>query len=80
MAIKLTLEDKIFQWASGEYLTEQMPEEVVTGSDEAMLDFINEYVIEPFEFVNTQDILESIAILAEDSQRFFTEIKDEMND
>jgi|TARA_R100000152_G_C6698885_1_gene128834 hypothetical protein len=78
MAIKLTLEDKFFQWASGEYLTEQMPEEVCIGSDEIMHDFISDHVCETWKGEDPQCILEHIDALANDAQEFFTHIKGEL--
>ena len=66
MAIKLTREDYIWQWASGEHLTKTFPDEVVIGSDEAMEAWIDDHKIEANEYKDSGDILCDISTLAKD--------------
>lgn len=66
MAIKLTREDYIWQWASGEHLTKTFPDEVVIGDDEAMETWIDDHKIEDNEYKDSGDILCDIGTLVRD--------------
>ena len=77
---KLTKEDKFFQWASGEFLTECMPDEIVLGEPEAMREFIDAHITEALEFTDPDAIIESIEVLAQDSLRFFNIMQELEND
>ena len=63
----LTFEDKCFQWASGFYLTEHIPDEWF-DEDEYDEDDQNEYLEnnlwEPFQFYSADMIAKEIATLA----------------
>jgi len=63
----LTFEDKCFQWASGFYLTEHIPDEWF-DEDEYDEDDQNEYLEnnlwEPFQFYSADMIAKEIASLA----------------
>ena len=63
----LTFEDKCFQWASGFYLTEHIPDEWF-DEDEYDEDAQNEYLEnnlwEPFQFYSADMIAKEIATLA----------------
>ncbi len=71
MAIKLTKEDKIFQWASSHYLTEMMNDHIVIGDDETMIEWIDDHKIEGNEYQDSGYILNDIDALADSATRFF---------
>ena len=66
MAIKMTREDLIWQWASGEHLWAEMPDEVVIGDDEAMEAWIVDHRIEANEHRDARNIMSDINTLATD--------------
>ena len=66
MAIKMTREDLIWQWASGEHLTESFPDEVVIADDDAMEAWIEDHKIEANEYRDAGNILSDIDTLATD--------------
>jgi len=80
MSSNMTVEDKIFQWASGEHLTACMPDEIVIGSDEKMYNFIQEHITDEYEYCESKHMLGKICNLAWSAERFFTLIKKEMYD
>ena len=58
-------ETRLEQWASGFYLTDNIPDEYYTEWDEDEQDqFIQEHLWEPFEYWQTKDVLEQIHVLA----------------
>ena len=58
-------ETRVEQWASGFYLTDNIPDEYYTEWDEDEQDqFIQEHLWEPFEYWQTKDVLEQIHVLA----------------
>jgi|TARA_R100001509_G_scaffold1441_1_gene1341 hypothetical protein len=71
MAIKLTEEDKIFQWASSFYLTEMMDDHIVIGDDETMIAWIDDHKIEANEYQDSGYILNDIDELAHSATSFF---------
>ena len=77
MSSNMTVEDKIFQWASSNYLTEQMDDEVVISDDEAMIAWIDDHKIDVNEYQDSQYILNDIAELADNATRFFKSIQGE---
>lgn len=76
MAIKLTREDYIWQWASGEHLTESFPDDVVIGDDEAMGAWIEEHKIEANEYKDAVNILSDISTLATDAEYLIKFLKE----
>ena len=77
MSSNMTVEDKIFQWASSNYLTEQMDDEVVISDDEAMIAWIDDHKIDVNEYQDSQYILNDIVELADNVTRFFKSIQGE---
>jgi len=77
MSSNMTVEDKIFQWASSNYLTEQMDDEVVISDDEAMIAWIDDHKIDVNEYQDSQYILNDIDELADNATRFFKSIQGE---
>tara|TARA_R110000751_G_scaffold80359_1_gene162271 strand:- start:34 stop:258 length:225 start_codon:yes stop_codon:yes gene_type:complete len=67
----MTAEDKVFQWASSNYLAEQMDDEVVISDDETMLAWIDDHKIGVNEHQTSQNILNDIVALADNATRFF---------
>ena len=58
-------ETRCEQWASGFYLTDNIPDEYYTEWDEDEQDqFIQDNLWEPFQFWRTKDVLEQIDVLA----------------
>jgi len=82
MAIKLTREDYIWQWASGEHLTEPFPDEVVIGDDEAMESWVKDHKIEANEYRDAHNILSDIGTLATDVEYLikFLQARGELQD
>ena len=78
MSSNMTVEDKIFQWASSNYLTEQMDDEVVISDDETMIAWIDDHKLEENAYQQAGYILNDIDILADAATRFFTSIKGEL--
>lgn len=76
MAIKLTREDYIWQWASGEHLTESFPDEVVIGDDEAMEAWIEDHKIEANENCDADSIMSDIGTLATDAEYLIKFLKE----
>lgn len=76
MAIKLTREDYIWQWASGEHLTESFPDEVAIGDDEAMEVWIEDHKIEANEYKDAANILSDISTLATDAEYLIKFLKE----
>jgi hypothetical protein len=76
MAIKLTREDYIWQWASGEHLTESFPDEVVIGDDEAMQAWVEDHKIEANEYRDEGYILSDISTLATDVEYLIKFLKE----
>ena len=77
MSSNMTVEDKIFQWASSNYLTEQMDDEVVISDDEAMIAWIDDHKIEVYSCLSAGYILNDIVALADNATRFFKSIQGE---
>ena len=77
MSSNMTVEDKIFQWASSNYLKEQMDDEVVISDDEAMIAWIDDHKIDVNEYQDSQYILNDIVELADNVTRFFKSIQGE---
>ena len=71
MSSNMTAEDKVFQWASSNYLAEQMDDEVVISDDETMLAWIDDHKIGVNEHQTSQNILNDIVALADNATRFF---------
>ena len=81
MSSNMTVEDKIFQWASSNYLTEQMDDEVVISDDETdefMIAWIDDHKLEENAYQQAGYILNDIAILADAATRFFKSIREEL--
>ena len=58
-------ETRCEQWASGFYLTDNIPDEYYTEWDEDEQDeFIQDNLWAPFEYWRTKDVLEQIEVLA----------------
>ncbi len=76
MAIKLTREDLIWQWASGEHLTESFPDEVVIGDDEVMEAWIEDHKIEANEYRDARNIMSDINTLATDVEYLIKFLKE----
>ena len=58
-------ETRCEQWASGFYLTDNIPDEYYTEWDEDEQDeFIQTHLWQPFEYWETRDVLEQIDSLA----------------
>ena len=66
MAIKMTREDLIWQWASGEHLTEPFPDEIAIADDDAMEAWIEDHKVEANEYRDAGNILSDIDTLATD--------------
>ena len=77
MSSNMTAEDKIFQWASSNYLAEQMDDEVVISDDETMLAWIDDHKLEVYACLSAWYILTDIVALANNATRFFNSIKGE---
>ena len=77
MSSNMTVEDKIFQWASSNYLAEQMDDEVVISDDETMIVWIDDHKLEENAYLSAGYILNDISILADSAIRFFNSIKGE---
>ena len=63
----LTFEDKCFQWASGFYLTEHIPDEWFDKdeyNEEDKDEFLESHLWQPFEFYSARMISKEIASLA----------------
>ena len=57
--------DQVEQWASGFYLTDNIPDEYYTEWDEEEQDqFIQDHLWEPFMYWESKDVLEQINVLA----------------
>ena len=76
MAIKLTREDYIWQWASAQHLTESFPDEVVIENDEAMETWIEDHKIEANEYRDAVYILSDISTLATDVEYLIKFLKE----
>ena len=64
---KLSFEDACFQWASGFYLTDHLPDEWFDPEeydDEEKDDLLESTLWEPFEFYDAKQIAKEIASLA----------------
>ena len=62
---KLNYSNKVEQWASGFYLTDNIPDEYYTEWDEEEQDeFIQDHLWQPFEYWQTKDVLGEIHSLA----------------
>ena len=66
MAIKMTREDLVWQWASSVHLTEPFPDEIVIADDEAMEAWIEDHKVETNEYRDVGNILSDIGHLAFD--------------
>ena len=63
----LTFEDRCFQWASGFYLTEHLPDEWFDEdeyNEEDQDEFLESHLWQPFEFYDARMISKEIASLA----------------
>ena len=76
MAIKLTREDYIWQWASAMHLGEAFPDEIVIGDDEAMEAWIEDHKVEDNECMDANDIMYNISTLAGDLDGFIKFLKE----
>lgn len=77
---KLTREEKVVQWASGQHLTAYMPDEIVIGSDEDIYAFIQEHLTEEYEYCDSQYMLDKIVDLAMSAENFFSKLEDDTDD
>ena len=78
---KLDYSDQVEQWASGFYLTENIPDEYYTEWDEDEQDqFIQDHLWEPFTFWQTKDVLEQINNLAYHIENGFVPQKETTNE
>jgi|APSaa5957512493_1039668.scaffolds.fasta_scaffold53175_2 hypothetical protein len=62
---------EIFQWASGEYLCQEIPDNWVSLTDEQRDEYIQENVCEQFEDDSVGSILSQIKVLAKYADEFF---------
>ena len=61
---KLTFEAACFQWASGFYLTEHVPDKFFDWTENGQEGFMGDHLWEPFEFWTGHMIAKEIASLA----------------
>jgi len=62
----LTYEKKVYQWASGHYLAEQVPSSFFKLSKEDQLTYLQDNAWQPFVDYEPQDIHQYICSLAND--------------
>jgi len=74
--MKFTREDYIWQWASGEHLTESFPDDVVTGDDDAMEAWIEDHKIEANKYRDASNIMSDISTLATDVEYLIKFLKE----
>lgn len=67
----LTKLRRVLQWASGEYLTEEIPMDVLEGGEESVVEFIEGHLADVYEGSGYQDILDRIDNLAFSGMKFF---------
>ena len=60
-----------YQWASGHYLTRQLPDNWNDMDVKSQDDFLNGYVCDTYEYWDTSDLLSDIYHLANDAHKFF---------
>lgn len=61
---KLTFEEACFQWASGFYLTEHVPDKFFDWTENGQEGFMGDHLWEPFEFWDGHMIAKEIASLS----------------
>jgi len=61
---KLSFEDECFQWASGFYCTNNLPDEWFNWDDEKQDEWLEDNKWEPFEYYSPKDVWAEIASLS----------------
>ena len=64
MSKKLSFKDACFQWASNQFLYEEIPDEYFEMSEEKQYEHLEYYAWEPFEDYRGKDIYQWIGQLA----------------
>jgi len=65
-----------YQWASGHFLTNELPDHFMDMSDEALFEFIEQHVIEQYEYDREEHVWDMIEWLAQDTVRNLSRIGD----
>ena len=63
-----------YQWASGHFLTNELPDNFMDMSDEALFEFIEQHLIEQYEYDREEHVWDMIEWLAQDAVRNLSRI------
>jgi len=64
--------DKFIEWASGYYLTERLPMDIIERNDDSELEaYVRNHATSDYDCANPIDVLELIYCLASDAEHMF---------
>ena len=66
-----TTKDRLFCSMSGNFLTEQLPDEAIDWDEDQVEKFVDEHRWEPLEYHDPKDVIEMIEGAAHNAHEFF---------